>query len=146
MKYAKLDENGVVIQVQPYTEKGFIKVDDTVHCGMVQTADGFVVPPLSTEQLKEQATLIWKQQRQMQVDNIVVTYNDIEYQGDETSQTRISRTIVGLNALNVQTGTDNRVPWTALDNSEHLLNVTDLSTILLFAGQEQSRLWNEGRP
>lgn len=54
MKYAKLDENGVVIQVQPYTEKGFIKVDDTVHCGMVQTADGFVVPPLSTEQLKEQ--------------------------------------------------------------------------------------------
>lgn len=101
---------------------------------------------INQEKAKEQATLIWKQQRQIKVDNIIVTYNDIEYQGDETSQTRISRAIIGLNALNMQNGTDNRVPWTALDNSEHLLNVTDLSTILLFAGQEQSRLWNEGRP
>lgn len=88
----------------------------------------------------------WKQDRQNKVDSIVVSYNNVEYQGDETSQTRISRAIVGLNALNSQTGIDNVINWVALDNSTHQLKITDLSTILLLAGQEQSILWSEGRP
>ena len=39
MKYA-LIENGIVKQVQPYTQTGFIKVDETVICGMVDNGDG----------------------------------------------------------------------------------------------------------
>lgn len=53
MKYAKLDKNGLVIQIQPNAEKGFIEVDDNVHCGMIQTKDGFVIPPLTAEQIRE---------------------------------------------------------------------------------------------
>jgi len=40
MKYALLDENKKVKQIQPYSENGFIEVDDYVTCGMVMNIDG----------------------------------------------------------------------------------------------------------
>lgn len=76
-----------------------------------------------------------KQNRQILVDNIEVTYNDIVYQGDEKSQDRISRAINGLpdNTTTMQ--------WKAKDNSTQELNKLDLKEILFLAGQEQTRIW-----
>ena len=47
MKYA-LIENGIVKQVQPYTQTGFIKVDETIVCGMVDNGDGTFAIPMKT--------------------------------------------------------------------------------------------------
>jgi hypothetical protein len=83
---------------------------------------------------------LWKEQRQDAVDAILVTYNGKEYQGDETSQGRMSRAINGLPDDNTT------VVWVALDNSENLLTKVDLQVVLANAGMQQAMLWNQGRP
>lgn len=73
--------------------------------------------------------------RQELVDNIEVIYNGIVYQGDEVSQSRISRAINGL-PDDITT-----IQWKAKDNTSHELNRLDLKQILYLAGQEQTRIW-----
>ena len=60
MKYAKLDTNKIVIQIQPNKETGFIEVDDSVVCGMIQNADLTFRNPVKsdTEIAIEQLTAI----------------------------------------------------------------------------------------
>lgn len=89
---------------------------------------------------KEELMIEWKIARQIKVDAIEVTYNDVVYQGDEKAQTRMARSITAL-PDDVTT-----VPWTAKDDTVHLLTKTDLRAILLDAGSQQSILWNDGRP
>ncbi|WP_345993772.1 DUF4376 domain-containing protein [Sulfurimonas sp. HSL-1716] len=86
------------------------------------------------------ATDAWKIDRQTAVDSIEVTYNGVVYQGDETSQDRMSR------AINALPDTTTTVPWVAKDNSVKNLTKTDLQAILLDAGTQQSQIWNTGRP
>jgi hypothetical protein len=52
MRYGKLDSNGVLLQVQPYDEPGFVLVPDDAVPGMI-TTDGvtFTVQPKTPEQL-----------------------------------------------------------------------------------------------
>jgi len=88
----------------------------------------------------KQSITTWKKDRQQKVDNIEVTYNNIVYQGDETSQSRMTKAIT---ALPDDTTT---IPWTAKDNSTQSLTRADLKAILLDAGTQQSKIWNEGRP
>lgn len=76
-----------------------------------------------------------KQNRQILVDNIEVTYNGIIYQGDETSQDRMSRSINGL-PYDITT-----IQWKAKDNSSQELTKLDLKQILYLAGQEQTKIW-----
>ena len=104
------------------------------------------VQPLGQEgnptqfQLDAQALANWKESRQLAVESIEVTYDQVVYQGDEISQGRMSRSIAAL-PDDVMT-----VPWVAKDNSVHHLNKAQLKAILLDAGNQQSAIWNEGRP
>lgn len=43
MKYA-LIESGVVVQIQPNKQDGFIEVDNSVVCGMIGHDGGFIIP------------------------------------------------------------------------------------------------------
>ena len=98
---------------------------------------------LATEKAQadfEVAINAWKQQRQEAVDNIVVTLNGKEFQGDELSQTRLSRAIVAL-PDDVST-----TPWVAKDNTVVMLNKLELKDLLKQAGNAQNLLWNDGRP
>lgn len=61
--------------------------------------------------------------------------NNVVYQGDETSQDRISRTINGL------PDDMTTISWKANDNSPQELTRVDLKEILFLAGQEQTRIW-----
>ena len=90
--------------------------------------------------LLKQAITAWKQDRQTKIDAIEVTYKGVVYQGDETSQNRMTKAIT---ALPDNTTT---VPWTAKDNTIQNLTKVDLQAILLDAGTQQSVLWNQGRP
>ena len=78
---------------------------------------------------------ISKANRTTLVENIEVEYNGVVYQGDETSQDRMSRAINGL-PDDVTT-----ISWKAKDNSSQELNRLDLKEILFLAGQEQTRIW-----
>lgn len=83
---------------------------------------------------------IWKTGRSIAVDNIVVTYNGVDYQGDEISQGRLTRAIL---ALPDDTTT---LSWVSLDNTEHALTRVDFKNILLDAGMQQAAIWSVGRP
>ena len=78
---------------------------------------------------------ISKANRAIHVENIEVEYNGVVYQGDETSQDRMSRAINGL-PDDVTT-----ISWKAKDNSSQELTRLDLKEILFLAGQEQTRIW-----
>ena len=52
MPYAKVIDD-TVVQVQPNQEDGFEQVGKGVCCGMVRDGSGFVAPPKTPEQIKE---------------------------------------------------------------------------------------------
>lgn len=76
-----------------------------------------------------------KNNRTTLVKNIEVEYNGVVYQGDETSQDRMSRAINGL------PDDTTTISWKAKDNSSQELTRLDLKEILFLAGQEQTRIW-----
>ena len=94
----------------------------------------------SAEEIAEQNLAAWKVNRTNAVRNIEVTYDSVVYQGDETSQERMSRAITAA-ADDAET-----IGWVAKDNSIHLLTRVDLKVILKDAGNQQSVLWVSGRP
>lgn len=76
-----------------------------------------------------------KYNRMTLVSEIEVTYQGIIYQGDETSQDRMSRAI---NGLPDNTAT---IYWKAKDNSSQELTRLDLKEILFLAVQKQTLIW-----
>ena len=90
---------------------------------------------LIEDDFKEYYEQNYKIIRQELVDNIEVIYNGVVYQGDEISQSRMSRAIAGL------PDDTTTIKWRAKDNTSHELNKSDLKQILYLAGQEQTRIW-----
>lgn len=84
-------------------------------------------------QLREEA----KANRQAAVDAITVTTSSGKtFDGDETSQTRMARAILALQA----TGTPS-ITWVLADNNVTEATVAELSEAMALAGAEQARLW-----
>ena len=78
-----------------------------------------------------------KAARQTAVDNIkVTTQAGNTFDGDETSQTRMSRAILVLS-----TGAAASVPWVLADNTVIQADISELTEALALAGAEQARLW-----
>ena len=77
-----------------------------------------------------------KQRRQAAVDAITVTVNGKVFDGDENSQTRMSRAIIGMQAAGVET-----ITWTLADNTTTSATLLELTEALVLAGQRQSELW-----
>lgn len=67
--------------------------------------------------------------------DLEVVYNNVVYQCDEVSQSRISRAIIGLPF------DDSVIMWKAKDNSIHHLSRLDLENILYLAIKEHTRIW-----
>lgn len=102
------------------------KEDGTIEAVFRELLDEELLPFVLKEK-KELRTLL--------VANIEVEYNGIVYQGDETSQDRISRAINGL------PDDTTTISWKAKDNSSKELTRLDLKEILFLAVQEQTRIW-----
>ena len=85
------------------------------------------------EQLREAA----KAARTLAVENIkVTTAAGHTFDGDETSQARMSRAILVLS-----TGAAASVPWVLADNTVIQASAAELTEALALAGAEQARLW-----
>jgi hypothetical protein len=78
-----------------------------------------------------------KQARNASVANIKVTTSTGKtFDGDETSQTRMSRAIIGMQAANASA-----ISWVLSDNTLADVTIAELSEALAKAGAEQARLW-----
>ena len=85
------------------------------------------------DELREAA----KAARTVAVENIkVTTQAGHTFDGDETSQTRMSRAILVLT-----TGAAPSVPWVLADNTVIQADIAELTEALALAGAEQARLW-----
>ena len=104
------------------------KIDIFFQCANKRTL--FFVENSDLEYLKMQI----KNNREIQVNKIEVEYNGKFYQGDEKSQDRLSRSIVGMDD-------DDTIEWTAKDNSKVVLLKSDLKQILRLSGIEQTKVW-----
>lgn len=76
--------------------------------------------------------------RTQAVRNIEVEHQGIIYEGDETSQNRMSRAISGMED-------GDTINWIAKDDSIQILTKTALKAILRKAGIEQTKLWVKGK-
>lgn len=76
----------------------------------------------------------WKASRSIAVANIKVIVNDMEFDGDEVSQTRMTRAIVSMNDTDT-------IPWVLADNTPTLVTKAQLMQALKLAGEEQTRSW-----
>jgi hypothetical protein len=86
-------------------------------------------PPKTREELKAE--------RDLAVASIVVTTSTgKQFNGDETSQTRMARAIVAMQAANVQT-----ITWVLATNDSVEVTIAELSEALVLAGQAQSAIW-----
>ena len=102
-------------------------------------ADNKTFRDLTDDELLPIETVEWKANRELLVSQIEVEYQGRIYQGDETSQDRMSRALAvlpdGVNAT-----------WRTSDNQNVSITKDDLKEILFLAGQEQTRIWFENEP
>ena len=137
----------VIIDLLPYEatdsspyliNNGYILLDiENPILNHIENEDGTITAvfrDLIEDDFKSYNEQNYKAIRQNLVDNIEVTYNDVVYQGDEKSQDRMSRAIVGMDD-------DDTIEWTAKDNSKVTLLKSDLKQILRLAGIEQTKVW-----
>lgn len=82
--------------------------------------------------LREEA----KRNRQTAVDAITVEVNGKVFDGDETSQTRMSRAILGMQETGQPT-----ITWVLADNTVTQATQAELTEALCMAGARQAELW-----
>lgn len=79
-----------------------------------------------------------KTARQIAVDNIkVTTASGRVFDGDETSQGRMARAILALNAAQAPA-----TEWVLADNTKVQVTKEELTEAMILAGLEQTRLWD----
>lgn len=82
----------------------------------------------------------WKREREDRVRAIVVEVDGLRFDGDEDSQNRMARAVAGADLMTETT------EWTLADNTIAMVSVQTLKIACRLAGEEQTRIWNEGRP
>lgn len=87
---------------------------------------------LTLEEYRDKAKI----ERQKAVDNIKVTVNGKVFDGDEISQGRMARAIIGLQAVGQAT-----ITWVLADNTPTEATLAELTEALCLAGQAQADVW-----
>lgn len=103
------------------------------------------VIPLTEAELeakRQQARDEAKRKRAEAVAGIKVTIsNGWVFDGDEASQTRMSRAIIGMLSNQTEAGGPVTINWVLADNSVVQVTAAELTEALTLAGIEQARLW-----
>lgn len=88
----------------------------------------------------ERGYVDWKSEREDRVRAIVVEVDGLRFDGDEEAQNRMARAVAAADLMTDTT------EWTLADNTVATVSVQTLKTACRLAGEEQTRIWNEGRP
>lgn len=115
----------------PDVEPGIVAVEGS-HFGMTHIIEG--TPQAVAD--PEQERRAWKAQRVEQVASIKVTVDELQFDGDETSQDRMARTIAAAGS------NDETINWRLADNSAAQVTVAQLKQALRLAGRAQEALWH----
>ena len=91
------------------------------------------------EEIRQRELEEAKRVREDAVAAIKVTVDEMEFDGDETAQDRMSRTITA--ALNTGETMDSKTYWVLANNEVAHVTIGQLSRALRAAGEEQTRLW-----
>ena len=81
-----------------------------------------------------------KEERTEAVSKIVVEVDGMKFDGDETAQTRMGRTIAAAVALGVDINTYTQT-WVLADNTIAIPTIKQLAQALKLAGEKQTKLW-----
>lgn len=98
------------------------------------------IPEPTPEEIEAQELAEAKAERAEAVSKIIVEVDDMKFDGDETAQTRMGRTISAAMALGVDLNTEKRT-WVLADNTVAKPTIAQLAKALELAGNEQTRLW-----
>lgn len=98
------------------------------------------VPEPTPEEIEAQELAEAKTERAEAVSKIIVEVDGMKFDGDETAQTRMGRTISAAIALGVDLNTEKRT-WVLADNTVAEPTISQLAQALKLAGDEQTRLW-----
>lgn len=135
MRYVMI-QNGVVENAINCDEEfaqsiGAVQSDTAVRGDLWDGQQFSVAPP--PEKTREEL----KHERAERVAAIkVTTSNGNQFDGDETSQDRMTRAITALTAAGQQTTT-----WILADNTPAVVSLAELQEALVLAGQAQTELW-----
>ena len=97
-------------------------------------------PTMPPEMLAQKALEDAKADRAKTVSRIKVTVDGMEFDGDETAQTRMGRTIAAAVALGVDIDTYTQT-WVLADNTVAQPTIKQLAQALKLAGEAQTEAW-----
>jgi hypothetical protein len=111
---------------------------DIVIDGVIAEVSQTDYEQMKTDEMSRRPTErdVAKTLRTASVAAITVTVNGKIFDGDETSQTRMARAIIGMQATSTPTLT-----WVLHDNTVTEATVAELTEALVLAGQAQSDVW-----
>ena len=90
--------------------------------------------------LAEEQYLAWKEQREISVDEIIITTSTgNQFDGHEMAQGRMARAVILMDDVM-------EIGWILADNSVAMITKAELLEALYLSGQEQSRLWTLDKP
>ena len=102
---------------------------------IIDITDAQLISKIDADKAETERTLK-KAQREANVKNILVIVNGKEFNGDETSQTRISRALIAL-----EFAKQDSTKWILANNEEAIVTKAELAQALILAGQKQTELW-----
>lgn len=98
------------------------------------------LPEPTQEELEAQELAQAKSERAEAVSKIIVEVAGMKFDGDETAQTRMGRTIAAAIALGVDINIYTQT-WVLADNTVANPTIKQLAQALKLAGEEQTKLW-----
>lgn len=100
-----------------------------------------VAPEKTPEELADEAMRIAKNERSDAVSRITVEVDGLVFDGDETSQDRMTRAITMFTSSGLPA--DTTTSWVLADNTVAQVTIGQLTQALLLAGQKQTELWTK---
>lgn len=96
-------------------------------------------PKFTSKEIEEQALAQAKTERSAAVASITVTVDGMVFDGDETAQERMARTVTAATATGASM--DDVTTWVLHDNTVATPTIRQLATALRRAGEAQTALW-----
>jgi hypothetical protein len=137
MKYYK-DQDGNVYAYENAAEKNAFGPAGLTAMTAAQV-EAHNNPPKTAEQIEVEAREAFKAQREVAVAAITITTAAGNvFDGDEVSQGRMARAIIGLSATGDPATT---ITWILADNTPVLVTAAELTEAMVLSGNAQSALW-----
>lgn len=99
------------------------------------------LPEKTAEELANEAMLKVKTERSDAVSCIIVEVDGMTFDGDETSQDRMTRAITMFTSSGLPE--DTTTSWVLADNTVAQVTIGQLTQALLLAGKKQTELWTK---